>query len=139
MSRVLFVCVGNAGRSQLAEALFNRLAPPGLQARSAGTQPSRAVAPAVLLVLAEAGIDWRQARPKPLTPALGEDWDHVISMGCGVSRSCPGGLPSTEEWDLPDPRGMSLDEVRALRDEIERRVRALIAGMTAAAPTGTDA
>ncbi len=138
MQRVLFVCVGNSGRSQMAEAIFNRLAPAGLEAQSAGTRPSRAVAPAVLLALDEAGIDWRQARPKPLTPALAAGASRIISMGCGVRDGCPSGLLTTDDWDLPDPKAMPTHEIRALRDEIDRRVRALIAAMTAAAPAPAD-
>ncbi len=139
MQRVLFVCVGNSGRSQMAEALFNRHAPPGMEAHSAGTRPARAVAPSVLLALAEVGIDWRQARPKLLSSALATGAVRSIAMGCGVRDGCPAGLIPTEDWDLPDPKGMSLEDVRALRDEIDRRVRALIATMGAAAPAGGDA
>lgn len=131
MRRVLFLCVGNSGRSQLAEALFNHLAPPGLRALSAGVRPARGVAPAVLLALAESGIDWRQSRPKALTPALTAGASRIISMGCDVNGACPAGLLPAEEWDLPDPKGMSLEDVRALRDEIERRVRGLIAALLA--------
>lgn len=135
MRRVLFVCVGNSGRSQMAEALFNHIAPPGLRAESAGTKPASGVAPSVILALSEVGIDWRNARPKPLTTRLRAGAERVISMGCDVRESCPANLLPTEDWDLPDPRGAPMEQVRALRDEIDRRVRILIQQMLAAAPS----
>lgn len=134
MRRVLFVCVGNSGRSQMAEALFNHLAPPGLRAESAGTNPASAVAPSVILVLSEVGIDWHRARPKRLTARLRAGAERVISMGCDVRQSCPANLMPTEDWELPDPRGAPLEDMRALRDDIQRRVQELIQEMLATAP-----
>ena len=120
--RAYFVCIGNAGRSQIAQALYERL---GGEARSAGSRPEREVHPEVVEVLAELGIDVSEQRPKAIDPADVEWADVVITMGCG-EEACPV-LPGKRyvDWDLPDPAGQDEATVRRLRDEIERRVAEL--------------
>ena len=115
---VLFVCVGNQGRSQMAHAFYEAR---GGSARSAGSSPGDAVHPEVVEVMREKGIDLESRTPRPLDPADVEWADVVVTMGCG--DACPV-LPGKRyvDWDLPDPIGRPVDEVRALRDEIERRV-----------------
>ncbi|MGH8887180.1 MAG: three-helix bundle dimerization domain-containing protein [Egibacteraceae bacterium] len=126
---VLFVCVRNAGRSQMAAALLARAADGAVGARSAGSRPADEIHPVVREVLAEIGVYLRGAFPKPLTDEVVLDADVVVSMGCG--DACPV-LPGKRylHWDLPDPAGRPLDEVRSIRDDIDHRVRALLAELT---------
>jgi arsenate reductase len=127
MKTVIFACVHNAGRSQMAAALFNRAADPTrVHALSAGTQPGERVHPEVVTVMRELGIDLADARPQRLTDALAAGAARLITMGCG--EQCPV-LPDVrrEDWPLPDPKGQPLERVRALRDEIASRVRLLVA------------
>jgi arsenate reductase len=126
MARVLFVCLHNAGRSQMSKALFERAAEGRHEAESAGTTPAERVHPEVLEVMSELGIDLSGARPQRLTREQAERADLVVTMGCG--DECPY-VPGTRyiDWDLPDPKGRPLEEVRATRDEIARRVRELVA------------
>jgi len=123
---VLFVCVHNSGRSQMAEAFFNRLAKGKAQALSAGTEPDDAVDPVVVEAMQEVGIDISGNRPKALTFQMLEQAGRVITMGCGVEGVCPATFVETEEWDLEDPRGKPLSEVRRIRDEIKARVVDLV-------------
>ena len=131
MARALFVCLHNAGRSQMSEALFARAAGGRHEARSAGTTPAEQVHPEVVEAMAELGIDLRGLRPDKLTQADAEWADVVVTMGCG--DECPY-IPGKRylDWDLPDPKGQSLEAVRSTRDEIERRVEALVAELDAA-------
>jgi arsenate reductase len=126
MSSVLFVCLQNAGRSQMSQALFERAAGGRHTAASAGTTPADAVHPEVVEVMRELGIELSDRKPQLLTRALAEHTDVIVTMGC--SDQCPY-IPGKRyiDWDLPDPKGRPLDEVRAIRDEIERRVSRLIA------------
>ena len=128
MARVLFVCLQNAGRSQMSEVLFTRAAAGRHEARSAGTTPADRVHPEVAEVLAELGIDIADRTPQRLTDELAQWADVVVTMGCG--DQCPY-IPGKRyvDWELTDPHGRSLDQVRAIRDEIERRVRALLASL----------
>ncbi|MEX0673785.1 MAG: arsenate reductase ArsC [Gaiellaceae bacterium] len=121
MTNALFVCVENAGRSQMAEALFKRL---GGAARSAGTQPAERVHPEVVEAMREVGIDVSGRVPRGLSRDDVEWADVVVTMGCG--DSCPY-IPGKTyvDWELDDPAGKGLDEVREIRDEIERRVSTL--------------
>jgi arsenate reductase len=130
--QVLFVCVHNAGRSQMAAALLKRYADGRVQVRSAGSTPSRQLNPAVVKAMAEVDIDLTSAFPKMLVTEFVEAADVVITMGCG--DACPV-LPGKRylDWDLPDPAGKSLEEVRPIRDEIDRRVRALVDELVLAA------
>lgn len=131
MANVLFVCLHNAGRSQMSEALFERAAGDRHSAGSAGTTPAQRVHPEVVEVMRELGIDLAERRPRHLTRKLAEQADLVVTMGCG--DECPY-IPGTRylDWDLADPKGRSLDEVRAARDEIARRVGELIDELDAA-------
>ena len=126
---VVFVCVQNAGRSQMAEALFNRAAEGRALARSAGSRPADAVHPVVVEAMAEDGIDLSAARPKGLSPDVLDGVDWVVGMGCG--DECPL-VPGAKriDWDVSDPSGLSLNEVRGIRKDIERLVGLLIAEIT---------
>jgi arsenate reductase len=122
----LFACVHNAGRSQMAAALFNLYAErAGCLAISAGTDPAERVHPEVVQVMREIGIDLSSAKPQRLTPELAKTASVLVTMGCG--EACPF-VPNlrTIDWTLPDPKGQSLDAVRAIRDEIHERVKELI-------------
>jgi arsenate reductase len=122
----LFACVHNAGRSQMAAALFNLYGNPGeCCAMSAGTQPASHVHPEVVEVMREIGIDLASAKPRKLTDELARDASVLVTMGCGEACPYVPGL-KTLDWALPDPKGKSLDEVRAIRDEIHERVKSLL-------------
>jgi len=124
---VLFVCVGNAGRSQMAEAIFNKLKPSGFQAISAGTRPAREVNPLVIQVLSEIGIDASNNRPKPISSQMIADAEKIITMGCEAAEFCPARfLPKIEDWKIEDPMGKSLDGIRSIRDAIRERVERLL-------------
>jgi arsenate reductase len=122
--RVVFACVHNAGRSQMAAALFNRHARGRAWADSAGTQPATHVHPEVVEVMREIGIELREAKPRLLTAELAAGAVRVITMGC--AEECPVVNAPMEDWGLPDPTGKPLDEVREIRDDIDRRVRELL-------------
>jgi arsenate reductase (thioredoxin) len=125
VARVLFVCLHNAGRSQMSEALFERAAAGHHEARSAGTTPGDRVHPEVVEAMQELGIDLSTRLPRGLTRADAEWADVVVTMGCG--DKCPY-IPGKRylDWELEDPKGRPLEEVRATRDEIERRIDELI-------------
>lgn len=127
MTTVLFACIQNAGRSQMAAALFNRLADPAkARAVSAGTAPAARVHPAVVAVMREYGVDLMAVIPRRLTRELALTARHHVTMGCG--DACPVVPGATrEDWPLLDPSGMPVEQVRAIRDEIQRRVEVLIA------------
>ncbi len=126
MARALFVCLHNAGRSQISKALFERAAGGRHEARSAGTTPAEQVHPEVVEAMREIGIDLSDRVPRALTQEDAEWADVVVTMGCG--DECPY-IPGKRylDWDLADPKGRPLEEVRATRDEIDRRVRDLLA------------
>ncbi len=136
MATALFVCLHNAGRSQISAALFEREADGRHRALSAGSvaDPNGHVHPEVVEVMRELGIDLADRRPQRLTRELTEQADVVVTMGCG--DACPY-IPGKRyiDWDLPDPKGRPIDEVRATRDEIARRVRQLIAELETPAAT----
>jgi arsenate reductase len=125
---VLFVCVHNAGRSQMAAALLERAGKGRIRVRSAGSTPAAEVHPVVTAVMAELGIDLAAAVPKAVTDDAVRAADVVVTMGCG--DACPV-YPGKryEDWDLPDPAGRPIAEVRSIRDEIDRRVRRLAADL----------
>jgi len=125
MARALFVCLHNAGRSQMSQALFERAAAGRHTASSAGTSPAEHVHPEVIAAMRELDIDLSGRRPQLLTDELAEQADVMVTMGCG--DACPY-IPGKryEDWDLPDPSGRPLEEVRATRDEIQERVAALV-------------
>jgi arsenate reductase (thioredoxin) len=125
MAHVLFVCLHNAGRSQMSRALFERAAAGRHQAESAGTAPAERVHPEVLEVMRELDIDVSGQTPKKLTRDMAKRADVVVTMGCG--DECPY-IPGKRyvDWDLPDPAGLPLEQVRAIRDDIAARVGVLI-------------
>ncbi len=127
MKTVLFVCVRNSGRSQMAEAFANRLASGGALAESAGTTPAERPNPVVVEAMRERGIDLSSNRPKAMTQAMVARADQVITMGCSITEECPAVFVPSEDWGLDDPAGRPIEEVRAIRDEVERRVRQLLA------------
>ena len=128
---VLFVCIRNAGRSQMAEALYTRAAEGRALARSAGSQPADAVHPEVAEAMAEIGIDITAARPKGLDPVVLDGVDVVVGMGCG--DECPFVPGATRiDWDVPDPAGLSLNEVRGIRKEVNRLVGHLLSEVAGA-------
>lgn len=127
MVTILFACVHNAGRSQMAAAFFNALADPSsARAVSAGTNPAAFVHPQVVNAMREVGIDLGGITPRLLTPALAEQAALLITMGCGEACPVVPGL-EREDWNLPDPEQLPPDRVAALRDEIRMRVKRLIA------------
>ena len=125
MANALFVCLHNAGRSQMSQALFERAAGDRHEARSAGTTPGDRVHPEVVEVMSELGIDLTERRPRPLRTEDAEWADVVVTMGCG--DECPY-VPGVRyvDWDLPDPKGQPIDAVRSTRDEIAARVESLL-------------
>lgn len=126
MLKVIFACVHNAGRSQMAAAFFNQLADPQkAQAISAGTEPGARVHPEVQVVMQEVGIDLSNAKPQKLTEELAQGAQLLITMGCGDKCPYVPGL-RRDDWPLLDPKGRPLDEVRAVREEIRKRVSDLI-------------
>ncbi len=126
MKTVLFICVHNAGRSQMAEAFFNLLAKGKARAISAGTIPAERVNPVVAQAMLEAGIDIGQNKPKALTVEMLDAADRVITMGCSTEAACPATSVQTEDWALDDPEGKSLEQVRRIRDEVKARVLRLL-------------
>jgi len=132
---VLFLCVHNAGRSQMAAALLARAAEGRIVVHSAGSAPGETLNPAVVDAMAEWGLDISGERPKRLTDEMALGSDVIVTMGCG--DACPV-YPGKQylDWELPDPAGRSLDEVRPIRDDIERRVTALVADLLAADAAG---
>lgn len=126
MLKIIFACVHNAGRSQMTAAFFNQLADPyKAQAVSAGTKPGERVHPEVQTVMQEIGIDLSKAKPQKLTEELAKNAQLLITMGCG--DTCPHlvGVRS-DDWPLRDPKGLPIEEVRAIRDEVKDRVQKLI-------------
>ncbi|QAT82727.1 putative arsenate reductase [Corallococcus coralloides] len=126
MKKVIFACVHNAGRSQMAAAFFNAMADPTrAHAVSAGTQPGARVHPEVQAVMAEVGIDLSEARPQLLTDELARDAQWLITMGCGDACPFVPGL-KRGDWPLEDPKGQSLERVREIRDDVRSRVWSLL-------------
>ena len=135
MKTVLFVCVHNAGRSQMAEAFTNALAAErGLSVRalSAGTVAGAEINPQALAVMQELDVSMAGQSPKQLTQALADSADRIITMGCGVdAAACPARIHLSEDWGLDDPKGQPAENVRAIRDEIKARVERLLAELEA--------
>lgn len=131
MTTILYVCVHNAGRSQMAEAFTNKLARErGLPVRalSAGTVAGERINAVAEDVMREIGVPMDGQTPKQLTQAMADDADRVITMGCGVDAdACPARIHLSEDWSLDDPKGQPLETVRAIRDQIHARVEALLA------------
>ena len=126
MKKILFVCVHNTGRSQMAEAFFNHYAKGKAQAFSAGTHYASHINSSVIEAMREVDIDISSKRPKVLTLEMLGVADKVISMGCGVEGVCPATFVPIEDWQLEDPEGKPIEQVRAIRDEIVTKVKRLI-------------
>ncbi len=124
MRYVLFVCTQNAGRSQMAQAFFEHAAPSDLRTESAGRWPADRIHPLVVEAMAEAGIDLSARRPKKLSVEMQVHADRAITLACGAA--CPYVPSVVEDWDVPDPAGRPIDEVRSIRDDIESRVADLL-------------
>lgn len=140
MKTILFVCVHNSGRSQMAEAFFNKLARGKARAFSAGTQPSDQVKPVVVEAMKEVGIDISGNKPKALTMEMVEKADKMITMGCGAEAQsvCPASFIETEGWALEDPHDKPIEQVRKIRDEIEDRVKNLVEQITSGQEASND-
>jgi protein-tyrosine-phosphatase len=127
MKKLLFVCVENAGRSQMAEAFAKYYGDRRIDALSAGTMPSNEVNPVVVEVMREKGIDISKNKPKLITAQMVQEADSIIVMGCSAQGFCPAPLLNKViDWGIEDPKGKGIEEVRKIRDEIERKVTALV-------------
>lgn len=128
---ILFVCVENAGRSQMAEGFFNRIAPEGYSAVSAGTKPVSQINPLAIDVMKEVDIDISNQISKEITEDMMRDSFKTVNMGCMDKESCPTlFLPNVLDWNLEDPKGKPIEKVREIRDEIDQRVKELVTGLT---------
>ncbi len=125
-AKVLFLCVHNSGRSQMAAAFARHHGGESVVVVSAGTMPAERVNPVVVEAMLERGIDLSRATPRLLTAEMASQADRAITMGCAIEEVCPAGLVDTEDWALEDPSGKPIKRVREIRDEIERRVKALL-------------
>lgn len=127
---ILFVCIENAGRSQIAEGFFNKSAPEGYRALSAGTKPVSQINPVVIDVMKEVGIDISNQKSKEITEDMMRNSFKTVNMGCMDKESCPTlFLPNVLDWNLEDPKDKPIDKVREIRDEVEQRVKELVAGL----------
>ncbi len=130
MKKILFVCVENAGRSQMAEAFANHYGRGRVAASSAGVILAARINPVAVEVMKEKGIDISRNQPKLLTPKMAEEADKIITMGCSVEKICPAPLlKNVIDWGLEDPKDKPIEKVRQIRDEIERRVLELVSGI----------
>jgi arsenate reductase (thioredoxin) len=128
MKRILFVCIENAGRSQIAEAFANFYGKGKISASSAGVKLAPKINPVAVEVMNEKGIDISLNKPKMLTAQMAKNADLIITMGCGIADLCPGpALNAITDWGLEDPKGKPIEKVREIRAEIEKRVKKLIA------------
>ncbi len=127
MMTILLVCMHNSGRSQMAEAILNKLAAGKVRATSAGAEPAEAIDPMVVKVMREVGIDISHQKPKRLTPEMINQADKVITTGCGLEGICPATYVPTEDWDIDDPRGKPIQKVRGIRGQIQAKVLELLA------------
>jgi len=127
MTKILFVCVENAGRSQMAEAFFRKYMPLGFEPISAGTKPAPKVNPIVAQAMKEIGINIEDNNPQSISQQMMDESEHTINMGCMDKESCPAlFLKDVDDWQIPDPKGKSIEEVREIRDLIEQKVKDLI-------------
>ena len=126
MKEVLFICVHNSGRSQMAEAFFNQMSQGKAAAVSAGTEPAAQVNSTVLTAMREVGMEIGDKRPKLLTAEMLESVDRVITMGCNAAQACPASSVPAEDWELDDPEGKPVEKVRQIRDQIKIKVDELI-------------
>jgi arsenate reductase (thioredoxin) len=129
---ILFVCVENAGRSQMAEGFFRKYAPDGYESISAGTKPTSRINPLAIQVMNELGIDISQQKPKDVTEDMMRNSNKIINMGCMDKNFCPTLFtPHVIDWGIEDPTDKPIEEVREIRDEIERRVQELATAVVA--------
>ena len=127
---ILFVCVENAGRSQMAEGFFNKYAPKGYEAISAGTKPISQINPIAVEVMREADIDISNQKSKELTEDMIRNSSNIVNMGCMEKESCPTlFLQNLLDWKIEDPKGKPIEKVREIRDEIDQRVKELVASI----------
>lgn len=127
MKKILFVCVENAGRSQMAEAFFKKFMPKGFEVISAGTKPSDKVNPIVLQAMNEIGIDMKNQIPKTISQQIISESEKTVNMGCIDQESCPAlFLKDVLDWQIPDPKEKSIEQVREIRDQIKSKVMDLI-------------
>lgn len=127
---ILFVCVENAGRSQMAEGFFNKYAPIGYEAISAGTKPISQINPIAVEVMREADIDISNQKSKELTEDMIRNSSNIVNMGCMEKESCPTlFLQNLLDWNIEDPKGKPIEKVREIRDEIDQRVKELVASI----------
>ena len=132
MKKVVFVCVHNSGRSQMAEAFAKRLGEGKIKAVSAGTAPADNLNPTVVEVMNEIGYDMSGDYPKVLTAGMVKDAERIITMGCGVDEGvCPAGFLVTEDWGLDDPHGQPIEKVCEIRDQIKAKVEKLVSELNA--------
>jgi arsenate reductase len=130
---MLFVCVQNAGRSQMAEGFFRKYAPEGFEPMSAGTMPTSQINPLAIQVMNEIGIDISQQRSKELTEDMIRNSDKIINMGCMDKNFCPTlFIPKVIDWNIEDPKNMVIEKVREIRDEIERGIKELATDVSVA-------
>ena len=130
MKSVLFVCIHNSGRSQMASAFLNHLSNGSIESESAGTTPSDSVNRTVVDAMLEKGIDILGETPKLITQGMVDRADHIITMGCSIDEACPAAFVATEDWKLEDPSGKEIVGVRRIRDQIEEKVTRLIEGFS---------
>ena len=130
---ILFVCVENAGRSQMAEGFFKKYAPEGFVPASAGTKPISQINPLAIQVMNEIGIDISKQKPKDLSEDMMRNSDEIINMGCMDNNFCPTlFIPKVIDWGIEDPKGKQIEQVREIRDEIERRIKELATDISVA-------
>ena len=139
MKRIVFVCVENSARSQMAEGFAKRYAPKDFEILSGGTMPAKEVNPIVVTVMREKGIDLSRNIPKAITPAMVEGAVAIVTMGCGAESFCPAPLlKKVIDWKIPSPKSKTIEEVRAIRDQIEQNVKRLLRKMRSASDTLDD-
>jgi len=127
MKKILFVCVENAGRSQMAEAFFKKYLPSGFQPISAGTKPAARVNPIVIQAMKEVGMDIENNSPQNISQQMIDEAEVAVNMGCMDKESCPAlFLKDVEDWQIQDPKGKPIEQVREIRDDIEQKVKDFI-------------
>ncbi len=127
---ILFVCVENAGRSQIAEGLFRKYAPEGYEPISAGTKPTSQINPIVVQAMDEVGVDIKQQKPKEITEDVMRNSTKIVNMGCMDKSFCPTlFVPNLIDWGIEDPKGKSIEQVRRIRDDIEQGIRQLVTNL----------
>lgn len=127
VKKILFVCVENAGRSQMAEGFFRKYAPSGYEPQSAGTKPTDTINPLAITVMREIGIDISNQQPKIISDSMIHESSRIVNMGCMDKESCPAiFVKNVLDWTIPDPKGKPLEEVRKIRNQIEIKIKDLI-------------